>query len=70
MSDHIYKHIQLTGSSKTSSDDAVRAAIERASRTVHQMRWFKVLETRGHIEEGTVAYWQVTIQIGFTLDEQ
>ncbi len=68
MSDHIYKHMQLTGSSTTSSDDAVRAAIERASKTIREMRWFKVLETRGHIEKGQVAHWQVTVEVGFTLD--
>ena len=69
MSDHIYKHMQLTGSSSKSSDDAVRAAIERASKTVREIRWFKVLETRGHIEKGQVAHWQVTVEIGFTLEE-
>lgn len=68
MGDHIYKHLQLTGSSKTSSDDAIRAAIERASQTVREMRWFKVIETRGHIEKGRVVHWQVTVEIGFTLD--
>jgi len=69
MRDHIYKHVQLTGSSKTSSDDAIRAAIERAAQTVREMRWFKVIETRGHIENGRVVHWQVTVEIGFTLDQ-
>ncbi len=69
MSDHIYKHIQLTGSSSQSSDDAVHAAIERASKTVRGMRWFEVLETRGHIENGRIAHWQVTVNVGFTLEE-
>ena len=69
MSDHVYKHMQLTGSSKTSSDDAILVAIERASKTVRDMRWFKVLETRGHIEKGRIAHRQVTIQIGFTLEQ-
>lgn len=69
MSDHIYKHIQLTGSSSLSSDDAVRAAVERASKTVRGMRWFEVIETRGHIENGKIAHWQVTLNVGFTLEE-
>jgi flavin-binding protein dodecin len=69
MPDHIYKHIELTGSSKTSSDDAIRAALERASKTLHGMKWFEVVETRGHIEDAQVAHWQVTIRVGFTLDE-
>jgi len=66
---HIYKHIQLTGSSPKSSDDAIRAAIARAAKTVRDMRWFEVVETRGHIENGEIAHWQVTINVGFTLDE-
>lgn len=70
MSDHVYKHIELTGSSTTSADDAVRTAIERASQSVRNLRWFKVIETRGHIKDGQVAHWQVTIEAGFTLDEE
>lgn len=69
MPGHIYKHVHLTGSSTTSSDDAVRAAIARAAKTVRGMRWFEVVETRGHIEDGEVAHWQVSIKVGFTLDE-
>lgn len=69
MTDHIYKHIELTGSSTVSSDDAVRAAIKKAAKTVHGMRWFEVIETRGHIEDGFVKHWQVSIKVGFTLDE-
>lgn len=69
MSDHIYKHIQLTGSSTKSSDDATRSAVQRAAKTIRGMRWFEVIETRGHIENGEVAHWQVTINVGFTLDE-
>ncbi len=68
MSEHVYKHIELTGSSPKSIEDAVQNAIERASRTVHNMRWFEVRETRGHIADGRVEFWQVTIQVGFTLD--
>ncbi len=69
MSEHVYKNIEITGSSPTSSDDAIRRAIAHAAKSVHNMRWFQVMETRGHIEKGTVAHWQVTIKIGFTLDE-
>ncbi len=69
MTDHIYKHIELTGSSTVSSDDAVRAAIKKAAKTVHGMRWFEVIETRGHIEDGLVKHWQASIKVGFTLDE-
>lgn len=65
---NIYKHIELTGSSTQSIEDAVTQAIDRASRTIHDMRWFEVLETRGHIEQGRIAHWQVTIKVGFTLD--
>jgi flavin-binding protein dodecin len=68
MSDHIYKVIELTGSSAVGSDDAIQKAIAKAAQTVRNMRWFQVVETRGHIEDGRVAHWQVTVKIGFTLD--
>ena len=68
MSDHVYKHIDVTGSSKTSSDDAIRRAIAKAGESIRGMRWFKVLETRGEIERNGVAYWQVTVQIGFAIE--
>ncbi len=66
--EHIYKHIELTGSSAESMEKAVQNAIERASRTVHNMRWFEVKDTRGHIADGRIDHWQVTLVIGFTLD--
>ena len=69
MSDHVYKTIELVGSSANGSDDAVRAAIARASSTVRNLRWFEVTETRGHIENGGIMHWQVTLKVGFTLDE-
>lgn len=69
MADHVYKHIELTGSSQTTLEDAIRNAVERAAHSVRNMRWFQVTETRGHIDNGTVSHWQVTIKIGFTLDE-
>ena len=67
---HIYKIVELVGSSTTGTDDAVRAAIARAGQTVRNMRWFEVVETRGHIEDGQIAHWQVAVKIGFTLDDQ
>ena len=68
MSEHIYKHLELTGSSKTSIEDAVNKAIERASLTVRNIHWFVVNETRGQVVDGKVAYWQVTVKVGFTLE--
>lgn len=69
MSDHIYKHLELTGSSSRSMEDAVQQAIARAASTIENIRWFEVTETRGHVENGKVAHWQVVIKLGFTLDE-
>lgn len=68
MNEHVYKTIEITGSSPKSPDDAIRVAIEKASHTVKNMRWFKVIETRGNIENGKIAYWQVTLNLGFTLE--
>ena len=69
MADHVYKKVELTGSSEKSVEDAIRNAIDRASRTLRNLRWFEVTETRGQIENGKVAHWQVTLKVGFTLDE-
>jgi dodecin len=69
MSDHVYKLIELTGSSQTGIEDAVNNAIARAAKTVRNMRWLEVTETRGHIENGKVQHWQVTVKVGFTLEE-
>jgi dodecin len=69
MSDHIYKTIELTGSSEQSIEDAVGKAVARAAKTIRHMRWFQVTETRGHIDQGKIGHWQVTIKVGFTLDE-
>ena len=60
MSNHVYKQIELTGSSTQSSDDAVSVALARADKTLHNIDWFQVIETRGHVEGGKVAHWQVT----------
>jgi len=68
MSNHVYKTLELTGSSPRSIDDAVANAIAKASKTVHNLRWFQVTDTRGEIEGGKVAHWQVTMKVGFTLD--
>lgn len=68
MSDHVYKSIELTGSSTKSIEDAVETALAKARQTVHNMRWLEVLSTRGHIEDGQLAHWQVTVKIGFTLE--
>lgn len=69
MSEHTYKHIELTGSSTKSADEAIRNAIRKANATVRNMRWFVVTENRGYIENGEVAYWQVTVKVGFTLED-
>jgi len=68
MTDHVYKNIEVTGSSTTSIEEAVQNAVTKASQSIHNMRWFEVVETRGHIENEKIAHWQVTIKIGFTLD--
>ena len=68
MSDNVYKIIELVGSSETSIEDAIEGAIARASQTVRDIRWFEVASTRGHVENGKVAHYQVTLRIGFTLD--
>lgn len=69
MNDNVYKLIELTGTSTTTLEDAIQNAITRASKTVRRMGWFQVAETRGRIADGKVAQWQVTLKIGFTLDE-
>ncbi|HVE43137.1 MAG TPA: dodecin [Planctomycetota bacterium] len=69
MSDHIYKITELTGSSPKSLEDAVNQAVTRAAKTLRNLRWFEITETRGHIDNGKVAHWQVTLKIGFTLDD-
>ena len=67
MSDHIYKIVELVGSSPNSIEDAIQGAIARASSTLENIRWFEVLETRGHVVDGKVDHYQVTIKVGFTL---
>ena len=68
MTEHVYKTIELVGSSTTGIEDAVETAIAKAGRTVRNLRWFEVIETRGQIEQGRIAHWQVTLKVGFTLE--
>lgn len=69
MTNHVYKSLELTGSSTKGSDDAIRTAIARASKSMRNIKWFQVLETRGYVEGGDVAHWQVTVKVGFTLED-
>ena len=69
MSDHVYKVVELVGSSTKGTDDAIRTAIAKAATTIRNIRWFEVVETRGYIDAGAIAYWQVTVKIGFTVDD-
>ena len=68
MSDHVYKVVEIVGSSSTSIEDAIQRAVARASQTIREIRWFEVVATRGNVEGGKVAHYQVTLRIGFTLD--
>lgn len=69
MSEHVYKQIDLVGSSTVSSDDAIRTALERASKTLKNLDWFQVTEVRGHLENGRIAHWQVALRVGMRLEE-
>lgn len=68
MGNHVYKLIELTGSSPINIESAVENAVAKASESLHNLRWFEVTDTRGQIENGKVAHWQVTLKVGFTLD--
>ena len=68
MSDHVYKTVEVTGSSTTTIDDAIQRAVSKASETLRNLDWFEVTSTRGHIQDGKVAHYQVTLKIGFRLD--
>ena len=70
MSDHVYKVTELVGSSKTSIDDAIRTAISRASKTLRNLRWFEVEQIRGHVADDGVHHYQVTLKVGFTLNDK
>ena len=69
MDDNVYKTIEITGSSKVSIEDAADTAMRRTGQNLHSLRWFEISDIRGHIEGGQIAHWQVTLKIGFTLDE-
>jgi dodecin len=69
MSDHVYKIIEIVGSSETSIEDAIDRAVTRASKSVREIRWFEVASTRGHVKGGKVLHYQVTLRLGFTLDD-
>ena len=68
MPNHVYKLLELTGSSPLGIEDAVQSAITKANETVRNIQWFNVTETRGHVKDGKIAHWQVTVKIGFTLE--
>ena len=69
MAEHVYKLVELTGSSKTNIEDAIQNAIAKASQTVRHMHWFQVVDTRGTVDNGKVEYWQVTVKVGFRLED-
>jgi flavin-binding protein dodecin len=69
MKDHVYKQLELVGSSTRSIEDAVSKALTRASKTVRNIHWFQIVETRGSVEKGKVSHWQVTLKVGFTLED-
>ena len=68
MSHHVYKIVEIVGSSTIGIEDAIRVAVHEASQSLRKLRWFEVVETRGHVEAGVVAHWQVRLRIGFTLE--
>jgi flavin-binding protein dodecin len=69
MPDHVYKKLEITGTSTKGIEDAITNAIKKASKTVHNLKWFEIIDVRGDIASGAVSHWQVTIKAGFTLDE-
>ncbi|HEV2040976.1 MAG TPA: dodecin [Casimicrobiaceae bacterium] len=68
MANHVYKSVELTGSSTVGSDDAIRNAVEVAAKTLRNLDWFQVVESRGHIADGKIAHWQVTLKVAFRLE--
>jgi hypothetical protein len=69
MTDHIYKIVELAGASTESIEDAIQTAIKRANQTLRNLRWFEVVQTRGHIENGAIQHYQVVLKVGFTMEE-
>jgi len=70
MNDHVYKTLELTGSSDQGFQQAIQGAVGKAHETIRNIRWFQVQDTRGHVEDGRIAHWQVTVKVGFRLDDQ
>jgi dodecin len=70
MQDHVYKVIDLVGTSEKSIEDAIATAVTRASQTMRNLRWFEVMETRGHIDQGKISHYQVVLKVGFTLEDE
>jgi flavin-binding protein dodecin len=68
MSEHVYKYVELVGSSTSGTDDAIRNAVETAAKTLRHLDWFEVIETRGHVADGKIAHYQVTVKAAFRLD--
>jgi flavin-binding protein dodecin len=68
MADHVYKLVELVGSSTTGTDDAIRNAIQTASQTIRHIDWFEVVETRGHVKDDQIAHFQVTLKVGFRIE--
>ncbi len=69
MEDHVYKIVELVGSSPNSIEDAIQTAVKRADQTLRNLRWFEVIQTRGHIQDGAIHHYQVVLKAGFTLDD-
>jgi flavin-binding protein dodecin len=69
MSGHVYKKIEIVGSSPNSLQEAIENGVAKAAETLHNLRWFEVVDTRGQLEDGQIAHWQVTLKIGFTIDD-
>ena len=69
MANHVYKLVDIVGTSTTGTDDAIRNAVETAAKTIRNIDWFEVIETRGHVANGQIAHYQVTLKLGFRLEE-
>ena len=68
MNSHVYKFVELVGSSTVGTDDAIRNAVETASKSIRHLDWFEVIETRGHVVDGKIAHFQVTLKVAFRLE--
>ena len=69
MANHVYKQVEITGSSDKSIEEAVQVALAKAAESIHNLRWFEVTDIRGHIADQRLGHWQVTVKVGFTLDD-